>query len=965
MRTFNCLDKKCSPFGNHLLEASAGTGKTFAIEQVFVRLILEGIELEKILAVTFTKAATRELKARISANLEKALKAIQSHDAQWPYLEDYFGSETVVQRCQNALASFDRCQIFTIHGFCFRQLQEFAFEAHLGAVSQMEMRKPERLRLAALDFLTHGINPSLLCQEQIGLLLKEFESMEEIVEALMRLEKPKSCLCYSEVCAKCKAALHSWGLQEDRLKEDFEKLSKNYKKAKGDFAAQLKALVESAHFPLLLKEKGSIFDFLDPENRKVRFEEPKGLHYPGFFEWAREEIFPLVKQEVFPILQKAFFPIGEKILEEEEFLDPDAILHKMQKAAALDNIQQQIQKKYEALIIDEFQDTDRVQWDIFQTLFPLGRLKALYLVGDPKQSIYRFRGADVYTYLQVRDLLAVEERYHLDTNYRSSKPMIEALNALFQREWFHLPQRKEVLAYHSVQAGSSIETDFQDGKGAIHCLVAEGESLFQEAFLPYAALEIEKLGRNGCAILVKDHNQAAFALEFLQKRGIAAIAKSKIRLSETPIFQAIVELIEAVISNEGYARIMAGPFAKPDLYLSAYKTLLEEKGLIALAKELTLDADGLQIFELLFAWERAEGFSFEGLRRYLRHMAHNEEACRRMEEREAAVQIMTLHVSKGLEFDVVFALGLASRTPISEEKEEINAEKMRQLYVAMTRAKKRLYLPIAVIKKEIDEGAHSPMEWFARYFQRPLIEEIEALAQKESITVERINTPFPLPQAVWGKEEKPEERRLPAHSYAPCYLSSFTTLARTKEHEIHWTKPEEGIFTLQTMPRGASTGTAIHAMFESLFRSRTPLWRDPKAIEALVREHVRHTPLENWQKAIQTMIEQIVNMPLQGFSLSEIDRFQVEMEFLFPQTTDFIKGFIDLVFYVGGKVYFLDWKTNWLENYEPHQLEKAMQAHDYGLQASLYKEAIRRHFKVDFGGAFYVFIRGCTYTATT
>src|SRR3989338_849715 len=119
MKRFDCLALDCPLFGPHLLEASAGTGKTFSIEHIFVRLILEKVGVEKILAVTFTRAATRELKARIRSNLEKALECIQSQNSSWEYLQPHFGSEEAIRLLADALATFDQCQIFTIHGFCF------------------------------------------------------------------------------------------------------------------------------------------------------------------------------------------------------------------------------------------------------------------------------------------------------------------------------------------------------------------------------------------------------------------------------------------------------------------------------------------------------------------------------------------------------------------------------------------------------------------------------------------------------------------------------------------------------------------------------------------------------------------------------------------------------------------------------------------------------------------------------
>lgn len=969
MEKFDCLDLKCPLFGPHFLEASAGTGKTFSIEHIFTRLVLEGLAPEEILAVTFTRAATRELKARIRLNLEAALGKIVSREHSWPYLEPHFGSNESIRRLKDALATFEQAQVFTIHGFCYRMLKEFAFEAKLSAFSNPEegIKIPDSLRIATYDFLEHAVDSNLLCPEQISLLFKEFESIEELVDALLDLKEFPPSLSFSESLAKCKAALHSWNLEETKLFEDFQALQKNYKMTvKGNFKAQIQALVYFEHFPCLLKEKGSLFDFLSPQNKKVRTQEIHHLHYPGFFDWAEKNIAPMVKQKVFPLLQSAFRKVAEKILEQEDPFDPDEILLRMQKAIDIPTFKTRVRQKYTAAIIDEFQDTDPTQWDIFQKLFFDPPLKAFYLVGDPKQSIYRFRKADIYTYLQARDFLGKEHAYLLDTNYRSSKSMVSALNALFERSFLHLPKLKETLPYRPVKAGSKVEGNFGDELGAIHFIEAQADSPFEEAFLPYTAGEIERLGLKSCAILVKDRYQALKALQFLKKRGIAAAIKSQKTLGETDSFRAVQELFNAVLSpydSNAAAIVMAGPLRKPDLYFPELKTLLAEKGLVPFAKEFSLSGEALQIFELLFAWEKENGFSFEGLRRYLKELKNlkSEEGGRlRLEEGGEAIQIMTIHVSKGLEFDVVFALGLAARTPGSEIPEELDAEKMRQLYVAMTRAKKRLYVPIALSSKEAPTGAHSPIELFSQYFEGLFLEKIEALSQKESITLERLSPPIILKEPLkTTTETRSEKAPLKIPVFKPSILASFTTLAKPKKLEPKKI-PDDSI-----MPLGKETGVIIHSLFEKLFGSKKRILNDPKAIDALVEEHLQFSPLENWQREIGQMVKKTLLMPFysdeEKFSLSEIDHFLVEVEFIFSTFPDFVKGFIDLVFFRNNKVYFIDWKTNWLENYEPESLKKEAILHDYPLQARLYAEAIRRHFKKEIGGSYYVFVRGGTY----
>ncbi|HSX26594.1 MAG TPA: UvrD-helicase domain-containing protein, partial [Chlamydiales bacterium] len=464
MQRFDCLALNCPIFGPHILEASAGTGKTFSIEHVFVRLILESrdppIEVEQILTVTFTRAATRELKTRIRSNLEKALFFLRTEDRESapPYLHPFFGSIEAVRALSDAISAFDRCQIYTIHAFCYRMLKEFAFEAKVGfsLPNPEERRIPEKLKRAVTDFLELGLKEEWICPEQCSILIKKYSSFEELSEQLLKLEKGQG-IPFSQLLEQYKLALQGWKdpIEEGKLLQDFLALQGSYKAKKGNFERQIASLAKSFQDPLflreLIKDQGTLFDFLAPTNRKVKAVSPPFLHYPGFFDWAREHLAAFIEQspkQVMQLIQSMWNPIAEKILLEEEHLNPDEILLQMRKAVELPLFAKQVQQKYTVAIIDEFQDTDPVQWDIFRSLFLEGAaLRAFYLVGDPKQSIYRFRNADVYTYIQARDFLGEENLYHLDTNFRSSKKLIGALNALFARDWLTLPKVNRTLPY--------------------------------------------------------------------------------------------------------------------------------------------------------------------------------------------------------------------------------------------------------------------------------------------------------------------------------------------------------------------------------------------------------------------------------------------------------------------------------------------------------------------------------------
>ena len=154
---FNVLAKETEVKGRCLLEASAGTGKTFAIEHIATRLLLEDeeISLSQILLVTFTRASTRELKMRFHKNLEDVLRFLKEGKNEFPYLENITNFDKAIEKIESALRTFDEAGIYTIHAFCHRNLMENAFECgeNLLLNSPDEKCSTEKLNNFIRDFL--------------------------------------------------------------------------------------------------------------------------------------------------------------------------------------------------------------------------------------------------------------------------------------------------------------------------------------------------------------------------------------------------------------------------------------------------------------------------------------------------------------------------------------------------------------------------------------------------------------------------------------------------------------------------------------------------------------------------------------------------------------------------------------------------------------------------------------------
>ena len=1009
MPPFDVLELETPLFGAKLLEASAGTGKTFAIEHIFVRLLLEAPDgeepllLEQILAITFTKAAAREMRIRIRANLEKAL--LQLKAPRWPYLRPHTQSAIARRRLEDALLGFDRAQIFTIHGFCERSLAQFALEARAIPGQEDEGNASQTIRSALLDFLA---SKQRLCPEQLGQLLSKKRGISGLVEALLKAPAPQRGGSFIEDCARIQEAFQKWPnpVTLGDLRAEFDRLQPHFKTTgfKGeDFEEQLIALAalfaksdDEIALRMLLYWQGSLFSFLSPANQKKAVKEKKTSI---IFDHCIERLSPILESAMHPklLFDRLSFDWGkkyERLLEEKGLFSPDYLLQRMKRALDTPAFLECIKQKYRAAIVDEFQDTDAVQWEIFRRIF-FENKRLFYLVGDPKQSIYRFRQADLYTYFHARKTMGEGAQYSLDTNYRSTPALISALNDLFGDEqtqpWLWLPRENRMESYLPVKAGASHEWDPQDGKKALQFFATDSQSI-----LAYVAQEIVRLrphvsGYGSFAILVKDRTAAFEAQTFLHAHLLPCWAKSQSPLGDSLAMQALEELFEALYFPRDPSRLkvfLAGPFVAmsvdqlsedlPILPLIEWKSLLDLEGIHSFFRAFfsasmngrtiyerirqrgsSFFRDVFQIVEQLLAISSSSLEVFKRLFRELQASDPDEDASarRRIENDEEAIQIMTMHASKGLEFDVVFALGAAAQTPKGDdEPQEIEAEKLRQLYVALTRAKLRLYLPLIGSHRK-STGAESPLELF--YRRSKLGSDPQDIVAKLSLKNPHIGL----------------DTEAPAHSLAPMIFSqtplasppqlvlphaerkifSYSSLTHG-ESGIHHPANDSDEKTLHTLPRGTETGILLHRIFERIFS-------EPIDASLIVAQELRFSPLQDWEGPIQKMVQTVLTMPIiDGCTLKESQN-RTEIEFLFAESMHFLKGFIDLVFIWNERLYFLDWKTNCLgagdESYSEEHLKAAMTEGDYWFQASLYAEALQRAWpKIELGGSIYLFLRG-------
>lgn len=1009
MRPFNVLERALPLNQNYLLEASAGTGKTFSIEHLVVRLIIAGEAIEKLLVVTFTRAATRDLKIRIRKNIQTVLWHISRGHSPFDYVQEIVGSQAAQKRLETALLCFDQAQINTIHGFCLRMLKEYGFAANVRVDLPDEENSVPVSEVMQLirDFLRTDFTVEKYGAAALKLLMGE--SLEEDLYhyAVEKKEIEKQHTYQEAFQLFCERArqLKNEGLTTDYLLEaasHYKDISNRKRELKPEIRVKLEKLGELDDFEFLI------------EDQLQAFKNPKKEEEPPLIRRLKELMFPLIHKNV--LLARVAGDCQQKFyryLEREEKYRCDDLLTMMKKALCHPPFKELLQKQYSAGIIDEFQDTDATQWEIFRSLF-LQEGHRLYLVGDPKQSIYAFRQADIYTYLQAAKDLG--HMASLTTNYRSHPPLIAALNTLFSKPGFlQLPKSGECLTYREISpAPEAQEFRFKDKLGSVHFAFGE-----EEQFFPFIVQEIERLVKEDgfhyaqFAVLVSDRFQAERLMTVLRKWKIPAVNQKQSSLLDLPAYPAMKELLRAALSPKDLSLVKQAlggnifgwtheeiktldPLVALQLFHDLHQKLMEEgfapffKAVMggSLAERMVARVDGDQLYydiykiaEILIE-SRAAGEKLLQVLEQLKTTDDEEMLQIRRAQDKDAVRVMTIHSSKGLEFDIVFAPGLMKCKKIDEpfipvegklrpvidqtspEYEaycrEMNAEKMRLLYVALTRAKYRVYVPAELPLSE-DIRKMAPSDLFLHYHYP---------AEGHGITLSTLDGDYKLSEAESETQPDLQPPEKVQFDFPLKQITSFSALARhaVLNNEAAPKDFASSIKTPHTLPAGSETGNLLHTILEKIPLAQAFQWQRPEDFHPYITPFLERTPYREWRDVIAQMICSAFHTPLMGqFALSEIEPSDTyrEIEFLYKGATH-VKGFMDLVFRHRGKYYILDWKSNWLEHYTPPFLAKAMVENDYLLQGRIYAQALQKYlalvekrpFEEIFGGAIYIFLRG-------
>ncbi|MFT3389393.1 exodeoxyribonuclease V subunit beta, partial [Klebsiella pneumoniae] len=445
--------------GERLIEASAGTGKTFTIAALYLRLLLglggeaaypRAISVEELLVVTFTEAATEELRGRIRSNIHELRIACLRGESDNPLysalLAEIADKDDAAKTLLLAERQMDEAAVFTIHGFCQRMLSLNAFES--GMLFEQQLIEDEsRLRYqACADFWRRHCYP--LTRDIAAVIHDVWKGPRDLLKSLDRWLQgeapqlksppaPNETLAerHQQIIARIDSLKQQWREQVGEIEGVLENSGLDRRKFnrgnQGKWMEKVNAWAQeetlSYQLPDALEKFAQSFLL---ERTKAGGEPPV---HPLFS--AVESLLASSLTLTDLVLARAMVEIRDAVAREKRRrgeLGFDDMLSRLDEALRGDSgetLASAIRQRFPVAMIDEFQDTDPQQYRIFRRIWRRQPETALLLIGDPKQAIYAFRGADIFTYMKARGGVAAPDT--LDTNWRSSPGMVGSVNRLF------------------------------------------------------------------------------------------------------------------------------------------------------------------------------------------------------------------------------------------------------------------------------------------------------------------------------------------------------------------------------------------------------------------------------------------------------------------------------------------------------------------------------------------------------
>lgn len=761
MKTFNPFDETLLN-GINLIEASAGTGKTYSMTTLTLRLILErDLCLAQILAVTFTDAAAAELKSRIRSRIRDAYDyatgKTQGTQSDFDKLFKKQDRDRCINRLSKALTEIDAMPVFTIHSFCNRMLNDFAFETAQPFGVDVTPDNYSFFRELACDF-----RRKLAVRFPAEILLQDKLQVDALTELAIELSKPMVTLeppSSSDAAAEkekidaldakwtdslgsitqkiideaksilldaCGTSLNGTSYKEESVKKWFKNLELLIENERPVLELSPPAEQLSTEFIQTKVKKGQtapVHDLFDTVQNLRCLHQDAVESIKDLVRILATEFEAWLKEEASKRKRKRGILFYDDLL---------LALHHALTSPSGAELARQIRERFPVALIDEFQDTDQIQWGIFSAIYPPDQLdpgtNCLLLIGDPKQSIYSFRDADIEIYLDAKQT-AGDRVWSMDTNYRSEPSLIEALNfwaaSVGESACFNLPGKIDYVPIRAKNWTGEPTMEFAPGDTSLMFLpdpAPDGNKneVIQEAcflvakavqhVLTHNRLDNDPLRPGQLAVLVQKHFQAGRIKAALDQEGIPSVIVSQKSVYLSDMAKILHHLLCCILtpSDEKLLRglLLQDAFACTAAQIEGmddqewtrrvqqirdWGVVWKEMGIAALLEGVDQDAgisvtlasqrehgerllaDFRHLAELLATCEQQYHLSPPALLRWIEQRMQSkehdsDENTIRLESDDQRVQVVTIHSSKGLEYPVVFCPflweGMSNKTKI-------------------------------------------------------------------------------------------------------------------------------------------------------------------------------------------------------------------------------------------------------------------------------------------------------------
>ncbi|MBW1813576.1 MAG: exodeoxyribonuclease V subunit beta [Deltaproteobacteria bacterium] len=1007
------------------IEASAGTGKTHTISFLFLRLILEKkLTIDRILVVTFTQAATQELKDRVFNLLLKTREAVISGKSNDPLIDTLVKQREKnhkdIETLQNAISDFDKASIFTIHGFCNRILKDNAFETatrfdeelvedpnlFLQEVTNDFWRK--NVYQSPVEFVSYIYN-KIKGPDYFLSLLNKVNALEiEIIPSIEDL-KIHSLTPYRNTFKKLRKLWNEFRedilvlLTEESLKGNIYGALKSNTKTPDTSGRDLKIRSIAKDMDLFIDKRYIGFPLfkkfqLFTANKLKHSVKNEGVPPSHIFYDVCDDLFGIAStlEKEFEarllylkgyVFKYTYAELDKRKNDRNIRFFNDLILKvrsALKNSAVSDqSFIREIREKYKAALVDEFQDTDSVQYEIFSNLFS-SKENILFMIGDPKQAIYSFRGADVFSYMEAAR--NAESTYTLIENWRSSKKLIAAVNTFFSniKQPFIF---KDILFDRGRSATNEMsdhQTDiapvkiwFVDSKSEKPLNKSDAEKIAAKAVVNEVALLIstnknkckEQFKEGDVAILVRTNRQAMIMKNHLSQGNINSVLFSTGDIFETNEAYEMERLLAAfddpVNEKKLKSALCTDSMGVPGDMLDSqgeelkwfedtyrrfknYKRMWQEKGFTHMFNQFLISEAVKQrllsypngerritnILHLSEILQQESVNNKRGMASIIKwfseqrdpRMLRKDKNQLHLESDRRAVNIVTMHKSKGLEYPVVFCpfawegmlkqdddilfhndddehklifdlRGSESGSHLVKAQREKLAENMRLFYVAVTRAKKACYLtwgninsadtsPISYLLygDEIDNDAdilNSLKNYFSSKRADELLSDLQQFSSRSEGTIEVLKlTGMKQPIKIPRKERIGKNlfcRKFHKHIDTSWKILSYSSLVSEREKESDLPDHDTLISAHPNANLVSSEDTHIKddsifsfpkgakagIFFHDLLENLDFTCKESKKYEELVYEKLQSYGFDlKWKNTVCKVIDNILSVPL-------------------------------------------------------------------------------------------------------